>query len=375
MELWNSIYNNSLRTAFQMGAGSTSDPWSLSIIKAIDEILRNGKSDSSTRALARVLNSERSLNPYVCLRQLFEKEEWSDLGHVRELARASRATLLIGEYSLDLSILIRLVQRLPTVAALLRQYLPSGTNASVLWRSYSWHRALGFLRVVAACKTQGTASLSALIYWTRYQTRAVKSHRFHILRGMRDRSYHLADHLNMDVENCCISYFQRAIRHEQNLDILSMVSHAAEEDSTCDLPSWTSLFKRSEQDACPLPLLFDRGDVAEVEEEDGDHARPFMASKQIANPSFMDWRKMYIDAWRVTTLESRCPNTASLEPFRAAGYGRFIENRPLYHTSDGRACLAPSDSEDADDVFILAGGRTPYILRRQREEYRFTGEW
>jgi hypothetical protein len=51
-----------------------------------------------------------------------------------------------------------------------------------------------------------------------------------------------------------------------------------------------------------------------------------------------------------------------------------VSRRSLAITAQGYLCLAPVDTKDGDCVAVLLGGKTPYILRPDGEEYRFLGE-
>jgi hypothetical protein len=53
-------------------------------------------------------------------------------------------------------------------------------------------------------------------------------------------------------------------------------------------------------------------------------------------------------------------------------------NRSLFSTSEGHLCLGPPSVQPGDKVFLLEGGRTPYILRKgdggAEPTYEFLGD-
>jgi hypothetical protein len=51
-----------------------------------------------------------------------------------------------------------------------------------------------------------------------------------------------------------------------------------------------------------------------------------------------------------------------------------VSRRSLVITAKGYLCLAPMDTKDGDCIAVLLGGKTPYILRPDEEQYRFLGE-
>jgi hypothetical protein len=55
-------------------------------------------------------------------------------------------------------------------------------------------------------------------------------------------------------------------------------------------------------------------------------------------------------------------------------YSLISEGKSLCITTSGRFCLAPFNARVGDKVAILHGGKTPYVLRPVRDDFRFVGE-
>ena len=52
----------------------------------------------------------------------------------------------------------------------------------------------------------------------------------------------------------------------------------------------------------------------------------------------------------------------------------FISGRRLARTKDGRLVNAPGDSKVGDCLCLLKGGRVPYVLREENDNYKLVGD-
>ena len=370
VQLMPQIFANSSQVAIWVSDDDAVDRWALNIITSIDDVLRLGRSERYPNRLRDILGMGGGLNPYVSLKALFEKAWWTRIWVVQEAVMAPQATLLYGKTSLDLHTLARIVQNLSSVVATMKQYLPD-LDSAVLWESPEWKRAASLAATVDSHSRTGSVTFSQLVCATRYRKFTDLRDRFYSLLGMLQDSGN-ASHFNvdyrMDHRESCYNTLAAAIQFEGTLDVLSFISRREDQDRNLDLPSWASLCIWDESYAHAIPLL-------DTAEDENTHA-PFKANTYDARPVFDHPEEMSIEGWFVARLSSEERSHHAAEPFHSAGYKRFIARRRVYQTYQGCLCLAPWESSPDDQVFILAGGKTPYVLRhRSREDYELIGEW
>lgn len=364
------IFASSSQCAIWVGEEDENDTWALDIVDEIDDLLRSGESD--TGKLSEVLSNGAGRDPYECLHALFKKPWWGRSWVVQEAVMAPRATLLYGNQSLDLNVLARIVRRSTFVQGVLRPLTLPYSNAASFWQSREWQDAAGLATIVEARSEEGhNLSLSQLVYATRFRKAYQPVDRFYSLFGMLgpDDAYHAGLLVNYasDSADTCVRIFEMCILRERSLDILSYISYREDRVRDFLLPSWASFCAWDADYSHALPLL-------QLEEHNSRLAR-FCASSSDAAPTFPRPRIMAIDGWCIDALRTELSHRTHDEVFGEAGYEKFLEHRRIFEATLEHLCLVPSESQASDEVYILQGGKTPYVLRKQVEGWEFVGEW
>lgn len=368
------IFAESDSVAIWIGEGNELTTWALDIISKLNGVLRFA-SDMSIRELKAIVNLHPDRDPCVHLRDLFRSGWWTRIWVVQEVALAPRAILLYGERSVTLDAISQLARHHRTVKSALESVLPLNLDSATLWESAEWQRAAGLASITFSMRTgESQLAFSRLFYLTRYRKFSQPQDRFYSLFGMLpSEDYDRLVDYSLSLRQCVQRVFAAVMTQEQSLDMLSFLPQQEMDHTAESLPSWTSSGVWDERVTYAVPLLADL--------EDENTRLHFHASPHPAEPSFDPPDTLSIDGWHIADLETHTDeDTASREPFFAAvfaaGYAKFADQRSLYTTTHGHRCLVPLDSVPGDSMFILAGGKTPYVLRqRPSGKFRLVGEW
>lgn len=375
-KLRSQILADSSRVAIWAGEGADDTAFALRVLHAIDDTIEGRSREFEAIEFASELDQKTHFSPYHALKDLFETAWWHRIWHVRDVALAPRASLLYGERSLDIQTLVRLTQNKHIARTFLERFLPDQQGSDIWFESVAWHRAMGLAMIVETFKRRGAVPLSRLIYWTRYhRTTAIKD-RFSSLNDMLGPNKHGLDVFWMSFRECSARVFCAAMCAERNLDVLSLISRRGDEELDLELATWTSLCYWSEKDEVAEPLLSQDMDDRQSA-DDASNAR-FCASAGFTEPILERAGTLVLTGWHVDTLSKSWILETSdrcVKRFSEAGYEQYTRLRVHFHTSGEHCCLVPAESQKGDQVYILAGGRTPYVLRRQEEGYAFIGEW